>query len=82
MACRRSLLKRDLLRLVRAPDGGLRVDPEARAEGRGAYLCAAPECAERAADGRALAHSFRAPVRVAEDTIELIREWQRSASTR
>jgi predicted RNA-binding protein YlxR (DUF448 family) len=42
--CRKRLAKRDLLRLVKHPDGGLRLDPEARLPGRGAYLCPALAC--------------------------------------
>ena len=56
--------------------------PGRRAEGRGAYVCAAPECADSLAGGRPLARAFRAPVTVQPETIDLVREWQRSASTR
>jgi predicted RNA-binding protein YlxR (DUF448 family) len=67
---------------VRGEGGGVRVDPAARAEGRGAYVCARPECVEGIAGGRTLARAFRAPVTVKQETIDLVREWQRSASTR
>ena len=81
MGCRRSLPKGELLRLVHG-DGEVRVDPAAVAEGRGAYVCNRPECAESLTAGRALARAFRAPVTVNRETIDLVREWQRSASTR
>ena len=80
--CRRSLPKRELLRLVRGGDGEVRADPAAVAEGRGAYVCSRQECADSLAAGRPLAGAFRAPVTVQQETIDLIREWQRSASTR
>ena len=38
--CRDKKPKRDLLRVVRTPEGRLCVDPSGRAAGRGAYLCA------------------------------------------
>jgi predicted RNA-binding protein YlxR (DUF448 family) len=63
-------------------DGEVRVDLAAVAEGRGAYVCDRPECADSLAAGRPLARAFRAPVTVQQETIDLVREWQRSASTR
>jgi predicted RNA-binding protein YlxR (DUF448 family) len=67
---------------VRDGDGDVRVDREGRATGRGAYVCERDECAAAVATANPLARSFRAPVKVNEETIELIREWQRSASIR
>jgi predicted RNA-binding protein YlxR (DUF448 family) len=58
------------------------VDPAARAEGRGAYVCDRPECVQSLARGGPLARAFRASVTVKQETIDLVREWQRSASTR
>ena len=37
-----------LTRLVRGPDGHVRLDATGRAPGRGAYLCTRRECWERA----------------------------------
>ena len=76
VSCRRSLPKGELLRLVRG-DGEVRVDPAAVAEGRGAYVCDRPECADSLAAGRPLARAFRAPVTVQQETIDLVRQWQR-----
>ncbi len=44
VACRTERQKRDLLRIVRAPDGVVRFDPGGRAAGRGAYICADGAC--------------------------------------
>jgi uncharacterized protein len=82
VGCRRSLPKGELLRLVRGGDGDVRADFAARAEGRGAYVCTRLECVEGLAAGNPLARAFRAPVTVQQETIDLVREWQRSASTR
>lgn len=49
LLCRKRKPKRELLRLVRMPDGSDRYDPEKKAEGRGSYLCNDPECIETAA---------------------------------
>jgi predicted RNA-binding protein YlxR (DUF448 family) len=70
------------MRLVRGEDGGVRADPAATAQGRGAYVCLRADCAEKLATGRPLARAFRAPVTLQQETIDLVREWQRSASTR
>jgi uncharacterized protein len=42
--CRTARDKRDLLRIVRAPDGSIAVDPTGRANGRGAYVCRDDGC--------------------------------------
>jgi hypothetical protein len=44
VACRRTAAKRELVRIVRTPEGGAEVDPTGKRSGRGAYLCAAPDC--------------------------------------
>jgi predicted RNA-binding protein YlxR (DUF448 family) len=44
VACRTSRPKRDLVRVVRRPDGGVTLDPTGRLPGRGAYLCADGSC--------------------------------------
>jgi predicted RNA-binding protein YlxR (DUF448 family) len=44
VACRRTTAKRELVRIVRTPEGGVEVDPTGKRSGRGAYLCAAPDC--------------------------------------
>ena len=67
---------------MRGQDGEVRADPSARAEGRGAYVCSRPECADSLAARRPLARAFRAPVTVKPESIELIREWQENAFTR
>lgn len=44
VACRTTRDKRDLMRVVRAPDGSVFIDAGGRASGRGAYLCADGSC--------------------------------------
>ena len=44
VACRQTGAKRQLVRVVRAPDGSVTIDPSGKRSGRGAYLCATPEC--------------------------------------
>lgn len=40
--------KGDLVRVVRTPDGEIRLDSTGRAAGRGAYLCKSKKCLARA----------------------------------
>ena len=47
------------MRLVVDAEGGLSIDARGRAPGRGAYLCAEPDCWRRAARGRALGAALR-----------------------
>ncbi len=44
MACRTTDEKRDLLRVVRQPDGSVLYDPKGKLSGRGAYVCASADC--------------------------------------
>jgi predicted RNA-binding protein YlxR (DUF448 family) len=53
VACRSTGGKRELVRLVRTPDGAVEVDETGKKAGRGAYLCPNPSCwAEALKKGR------------------------------
>jgi predicted RNA-binding protein YlxR (DUF448 family) len=47
VTCRQVKAKKELVRLVRLPDGGVEIDTTGKKAGRGAYLCQAPECWDR-----------------------------------
>ncbi|MDE2921169.1 MAG: YlxR family protein [Chloroflexota bacterium] len=40
--------KRELIRIVRTPEGGVRCDPSGRLDGRGAYVSMEPGCVQKA----------------------------------
>jgi uncharacterized protein len=44
IACRRTAGKRELVRLVRTPEGEILLDPTGKKSGRGAYLCIQQAC--------------------------------------
>lgn len=44
IGCREVQTKRQLVRLVRTPQGQVRVDPTGKLAGRGAYLCQRESC--------------------------------------
>lgn len=48
IVCRQVKSKRELVRVVRAPDGSVFVDESGKANGRGAYLCQDRACWEKA----------------------------------
>ena len=58
VACRTVRPKRELVRVVRAPDGTLSVDLRGKAPGRGAYLDPDPVCLERGLREGALARAL------------------------
>ena len=47
IVCREANDKRELVRIVRTPEGKVTVDPTGKANGRGAYLCRKAECIEQ-----------------------------------
>lgn len=59
VGCRQTAGKRTMLRIVRAPEGHLRVDPTGKANGRGAYLHEARECWEKALKGGRMERALR-----------------------
>jgi predicted RNA-binding protein YlxR (DUF448 family) len=62
VACRTSRPKRDLVRVVRTPDGRVELDETGRAAGRGAYLCRDAACWNTALDRGALGRALEVPL--------------------
>jgi predicted RNA-binding protein YlxR (DUF448 family) len=58
IACGESRPKRELIRIVRTPDGHVVLDPTGKKSGRGAYLCAKRSCWEPALRKGKLEHEF------------------------
>ena len=56
--CRNVREKRDLLRIVRVPEGGMQVDPTGKKNGRGAYVCRNGECLKSVKDMKKLASAL------------------------
>jgi predicted RNA-binding protein YlxR (DUF448 family) len=48
VGCRKIRPKREMVRIVRTPDEGVKIDESGKAPGRGAYLCRERQCWERA----------------------------------
>ena len=59
LACRKVKSKQELVRLVRAADGSIEIDPGGKKTGRGAYLCDLPECWEIGLKSGRLEHALK-----------------------
>ena len=62
VGCRERKEKRELIRVVRSPEGGISLDFECKKPGRGAYLCPDPECLKRARKSRALERALETAI--------------------
>lgn len=58
LGCREMKPKRELIRVVRSPEGGISLDFKGKAPGRGAYICPAPACLKQAIKAKALERAF------------------------
>lgn len=54
MGCRERRAKKELIRVVRTPEGAVRLDFGGKLNGRGAYLCPDPDCLKKALRSKAL----------------------------
>ncbi len=54
LGCGEMKSKRDLVRVVRSPDGNVDVDLTGKKSGRGAYICPVPACLEKALKAKRL----------------------------
>ena len=62
LGCREMRAKRELIRVVRSPEGEVSLDFKGKKPGRGAYLCPDPACLARARKSKALERAFSAPI--------------------
>lgn len=58
LGCKTVRPKKELIRIVRTPDGEVLVDPTGKKSGRGAYTCASVECLEKTFNGSLLAQAL------------------------
>lgn len=70
IACRERYPKRELIRVVRTPEGTLEIDPKGKRAGRGAYLCRNRQCWEEALQPGRLSQALKCRVS-AEDVVTL-----------
>ena len=62
LGCREMKPKKELIRVVRSPEGEISLDFKGKANGRGAYLCPNAECLKKAVKARALERAFETQI--------------------
>ena len=62
MGCRERKAKRELIRVVRSPEGEVSLDFGGKKTGRGAYICPNPECLKKAIRSKALDRSLEVTI--------------------
>ena len=58
LGCREMRPKKELIRIVRSPEGAVSLDSKGKASGRGAYICPNAECLKRAIKAKAVSRAF------------------------
>ena len=62
MGCRERRAKKEMIRVVRTPEGNVSLDFGGKMNGRGAYICPNPECLKRAIKSKALDRSLEVTI--------------------
>lgn len=58
LGCGEMKPKKELIRVVKSPEGEISLDFTGKKSGRGAYICRSGDCLEKARKGRRLEKSF------------------------
>lgn len=58
LGCGEMRSKRELIRVVKSPEGEISLDFTGKKSGRGAYICRSKECFDKARKGRRFEKSF------------------------
>lgn len=56
--CREMKPKKELIRVVRSPEGDISIDFKGKKSGRGAYVCPDTQCLKKAVKARAFERAF------------------------
>jgi len=70
LGCREMKPKKELIRVVRSPEGEISLDFRGKANGRGAYVCPDPACLKKAIKAKALERAF--DTRIPEEIYALL----------
>jgi predicted RNA-binding protein YlxR (DUF448 family) len=82
VACQEMMGKKELIRIVRSPEGDIQIDLTGKKPGRGAYLCGKANCFKLAKKSKAFERALKSPVapeiydRLEEDFIKVEDEFQ------
>ncbi len=70
--CRERKPKRELIRVVRSPEGEVSIDARGKKPGRGVYICPSAECLKKAVKSKALGRALG--VDIPESVLDTLRE--------
>ena len=62
LGCREMKPKKELIRVVKSPEGEISLDFKGKANGRGAYVCPSAECLKKAVKNKGLERSLKAQI--------------------
>ncbi len=62
VGCNGQRPKRELVRVVRSPEGEVSIDLTGKKSGRGAYLCPSAACLAKARKAKRIERAFEAPI--------------------
>lgn len=80
IACQELKDKKELVRVVRTPEGEVKIDPSGKMSGRGAYICSTIECFESAVKKKAFDRALKTTVG-ADAYEQLQQQWQQIRSS-
>ena len=72
VGCQEMKNKKEMIRVIRTPEGEFELDATGKKNGRGAYLCPSEECLEKAIKSKGLDRSFK--MAVPREVYERLRE--------
>ncbi len=58
IGCREMKPKRELIRIVKTPEGEIKLDLTGKLNGRGAYVCRSSQCLNKIQKANGLSHTF------------------------
>ena len=62
IGCNEMKKKKEMMRVLKTPEGEIVLDVTGRKNGRGAYLCRSRECFQKAVESRGLERSLKAQI--------------------
>lgn len=71
VGCQEMKAKKELIRIVRTPDGQVLLDSTGKKSGRGVYICPDKECLKKALKGKRLEKALETPI--SEEIIERLK---------
>lgn len=72
LGCSEIRPKKELIRIVRSPDGTISIDPKGKISGRGCYICPNILCFDKAVKDKKIDKALE--TKISEELISLLRE--------